>query len=342
MSRLQERITQGTTGRFAGLDNGFKDLNKVLFGVQKKCYTLIGGQSGTYKTTLLDFIFLNAIQDAKAKGIPIDVFYYSFEIDKISKQCNWLSQLAYKTYGKIISPEKIKGLGNNRLSSDELEIVNSLVPEIEELFNSINFIFDITNPTGIYNDIFKHCSKYGEFKYSTYINEHGEEKKRIESFKYHEDRYVLIGIDHIVLSKKERGFTTKENIDKLSEYMLGLRNIFDVSPFLVQQFNSGLSATDRQKFKGVDLSPSQTDFKDSTNPYQDCDVALGIINPYKLDMETYLGYDINKFKDRFIALKVIKNRLSKDNVAKGLLAKPEIGSFVELPRANIINYSDYV
>lgn len=342
MSSLKQRVQDGISGKYVGLENGFKDLNKVLFGVQKKCYTLIGGQSGTYKTTLLDFIFLNAIQDAKAKNIPIDVFYYSFEIDKLSKQCNWLSQLVYKTYGRVIPPEKIKGLGGNRMTSDELEMVESLIPELEELFDSINFVFDATNPTGIYNDIYKHCAALGDFKYSKYTDDSGEEKKRVESFKFREDRYVLIGIDHIVLSKKERNFTTKENLDKLSQYMLILRNIFDVSPFLIQQFNMGMSATERQKFKGVDLSPSQTDFKDSTNPYQDCDVALGIINPYKLDMETYLGYDTSKLKDKFIALKVIKNRLSKDNVAKGLLAKPEIGSFVELPKANIINYADYM
>jgi len=269
MSSLKQRVQEGVSGKYVGLANGFKDLNKVLFGVQRKCYTLIGGQSGTYKTTLLDFIFLNAIQDARAKNIPIDVFYYSFEIDKLSKQCNWLSQLVYNTYGKVIPPEKIKGLGGNKMTPDEVEMVNSLIPELEELFASINFVFDITNPTGIYNDIFKHCSKLGDFTYSPYTDEAGNEKKRIESFKFREDRYVLVGVDHIVLSKKERGYTTKENIDKLSEYMLSLRNIFGISPFLIQQFNMGMSAVDRQKFKGVDLSPAQSDFKDSTNPYQD-------------------------------------------------------------------------
>jgi hypothetical protein len=30
-----------------------------------------------------------------------------------------------------------------------------------------------------------------------------------------------------------------------------------------------VSSVDRLKFKGADISPQQTDFKDSTNPYQD-------------------------------------------------------------------------
>lgn len=341
MTELKNRIQEGLDGKFEGLENGFKDLNDVLFGVQKKCYTLIGGLSGTYKTTLLDYIFLNALKDAEKKNIKIDVFYYSFEIDKLTKQCNWLSQLAYKKYKLVIPPEKIKGLGNNRLNSKEQSIVEGLIPEVEEMFNKINFIFDSVNPYGIYKEIFDYCISKGTAKYENYIDENGKTKQRITSFKWNEDRYLLIGIDHLYLAKKEKGNNTKENMDKLSTNLVSLRNLFGVSPFVVQQFNQGLNAVDRAKFKGIDLSPQQTDFKDTTNPYQDCDIALGIINPFKLDMFEYNGYNIQKFRDRFISLKVIKNRLSKDNVAKGLLAKPEVGSFEELPKPNVINYEIY-
>jgi hypothetical protein len=62
--------------------------------------------------------------------------------------------------------------------------------------------------------------------------------------------------------------------------------------FIVQQFNQGLSSVDRLKFKGADISPQQTDFKDSTNPYQDADVVLGLMNAYKMDLETSLTYNI--------------------------------------------------
>lgn len=72
-----------------------------------------------------------------------------------------------------------------------------------------------------------------------------------------------------------------------------------------------------------------------------CDVALGIINPFKLDMFDYQGYNTRILRDRFISLKVIKNRLDRDNVSKGLLARPEVGSFQELPPPQEINYSNY-
>ena len=341
MSELKKRVEEGLQGKYEGLNNGFSDLNNYIFGIQKKCYTLIGGLSGTFKTTLVDYMVSNAIEDAQNKGIPIDVLYYSFEIDKLTKQCNWLSQLAFRKYNVEIPSEKIKGLGNYRLNSEEQRIIDKLIPEVEKMFNDIKFTFDAVNPTGIFNDVFKHCEQLGEFTYSEYTNEKGEKKKRIESFKYTDDRYVIVAIDHLYLTKKERSFSTKENMDKTSEYLVYLRNIFSISPIVVQQFNQGLTAVDRAKFKGVDLSPQQTDFKDTTNPYQDADVVLGIINPFKLDMFKYQGYDTEKLRDRFVSLKIIKNRLSRDNIAKGLYAHPKSGRFEELPIPSKIDYNKY-
>ena len=327
---LKNRIVAGLAGKYQGLGNGFKDINKYIFGVQRKCYTLLGGASGTYKTTLLDFIILNALVDAEKKGIPIDVFYYSFEIDEMTKKCNWLSQLAYNTYGMVIPPEKIKGLGDNRLTTREQEIVDELIPEVEKLFAKIKFYFEPINPTGIYHEVFKHCSTKGDLVYEPYTDENGVDKKRITGYVPKDERYTLVAIDHLYLLRNERNFTTKQNMDKMSEYLVALRNIFGISPFVIQQFNQGMSATDRQKLKGVDLSPSQTDFKDTTNPYQDCDVALGTMNAFKLDLKTCLGYNLEFFRDKFIMLKIIKNRLSRDNVAKGIYCHPESGRFEEL------------
>jgi replicative DNA helicase len=331
---LRARIKDGLEGKYQGLSNGFRDINQYIFNVQRKCYTLIGGLSGTYKTTLLDFIILNAITDAERQGIPTDVFYYSFEIDQETKKCNWLSQMAYNEYGVTIPPERIKGLGDNRLSSREQEIIDSLIPKVEHLFSKIKFTFDAVNPTGIYTDVFRHCKENGELLYEPYVDEHGDTKQKIVGYTPKDNRYVLVAMDHLALMRRERNFSLKENMDKMSEYLVALRNIFHISGFIIQQFNQGLSSVDRQKFKGVDISPQQTDFKDTTSPYQDADIVLGTMNAHKMDMEYCLGYDIKILKQKFIMLKIIKNRLSRDGIAKGLLASPEEGRFIELPKPN--------
>ena len=344
---LRARIKESIDGQYSGLENGFDRLNEVIFGVQRRCYTLLGGQSGTYKTTLVDYILFNALEDAKKKGIKLNVFYYSFEIDKITKQCNWLSQIIYKKYKKVVPPEKIKGLGGNKLTLEEVHYLYESIEYVENLFSQINFRFQTTNPTGIYNELWSFGESQGKLIKEPYKYTDAEGKEvngfRISSFKPNDpNSYTLVIMDHMALMKKERGFQTKELIDKYSEYCIELKNMFGFSFINIQQFNRGLSSVERAKFKGIDLSPQQSDFKDSTNPYQDADVVLGTMCPYKLDMNSCLGYDVKKLKDKMIMLKVIKNRLSRDNVAIGLYANPSAGAFAELPLVNSINYDDYV
>lgn len=338
---LEQRIQAGLEGEYQGLFNGFSRVNNYIFGIQRGTYYLLGGQSGTFKTTLADFMVLNALQWAESNNIPIDVFYYSFEIDKLTKQCNWLSSVIYQKYGKVISPEKIKGLGNFRLTSEEHELVKSEIPEMERLFDKINFTFKAENPTGIYNTLVEHAKENGTIEYETYTYQGQTHQKFKKYIPNQPGVYRLVIIDHLYLLKKERGFQTKEVIDKMSEYAVSLRNMYGYTPIFIQQFNQGLSSVDRLKFKGADLSPQQSDFRDSTSPYADADIVLGTMSPFKLDIDTSLGYDVKRLKGKMLMLKIIKNRLSTDNIGIGLCVNPKAASFSELPLPNQINYRDY-
>jgi len=333
---FKERITKGLDGSYQGLANGFSRINKYIFGIQRGCYTVLGGLSGAAKTTFLDYILLEAIKDAKLKNIPINIFYYCLEINEETKKANWLSTLIYQKYKIVVEPEKIKGLGDYRLIKDEQLLVDDLLPELEEIWSKINWVFNSINPTGLYFECWKFMEKRGKFQYIDYVTEKGEKKQRIDKFiADNPNEYNIIAADHLALFSRERDYTLKENIDKISEYAVSLRNTFNMTIFFLQQFNQTLNSVDRQKFKGVDLSPQQNDFKDSSNPYQDSDIALGLLNAYKMGMEECLEYNINKsplgLKHRFRMLKIIKNRLSRDDIAIGLFFHPEAGRFKEFP-----------
>lgn len=337
--QFKQRIEQGLAGEYQGLANGFQRLNKYIYNTQRGCYSLLGGLSGSSKTTLCDFILLNSMQDAKAKNIPFNVTYYSWEIDEMSKRANWLSVLIYNKYDRVISPQTIKGLGDSRLTLEEQEIVYDTLPELEELFSKIKWHWVPTNPTGLYTEWWKTMSEKGKFNTIPYIDEDNNQKERIVSWTANnKEEYNIVIMDHISLGKLERNFTLKQNIDKISEYIVLCRNMFNMTFYVVSQFNQGLSSVERLKFKGVDISPQQTDFKDSTSPYQDADIVLGLLNAYKMDLETSLSYNIKvdgfpgNLKSKYRLLKVIKNRLGQDNISIGLYTKPEAGYFEELPK----------
>lgn len=249
----------------------------------------------------------------------------------------------YKKYNVFISPEKIKGYGKkNRLSLEEQKMISDEETFMDELFNSIDFTFDSVNPTGIYNDTWRFMETIGSISKEKYINSDGKEDWKVIKYIPNDAKEVtLIIVDHLYYLKSERGYETKQNIDKFSEYCVKLRNLFGVSILAVQQFNSGLNAIDRQKFKQADLSPQQTDFKDTTNPYQDADVVLGIMDPFKLELYDCLGYNIRKLRSNFLMLKIIKNRLSSSNISLGLLVHAKAGSFIELPPSHEMNEDRY-
>lgn len=238
---MKERISSGLQGDYEGLDNGLNRINNYIFGVQRACYTLIGGLSGSAKTTFLDFQILNALQDAEAKGININIIYYSWEIDKVTKKANWLSVLIYKKYGIIIPPEKIKGLGKNRLTDEEQQLVFSELEELEKLFSKIHWIWESQNPTGLYKYWWSFMSTRGTFTYETYLDENEKEQERIVNFELNDPtEYNIVAIDHIALAKLERGYILKQNLDKLSEFAVICRNQFKMTFIFLQQFNQGL------------------------------------------------------------------------------------------------------
>ena len=328
---IKERIAAGLAGKYKGLDIKLPGISKYIFGIQRSTYYLVGGISGSGKTTLVDFMLLSAIDDAIKQNIPIHVIYYSFEIDKLTKDCNWLSNIAFNKFNVIISPEKIKGLGDNRLTSEEQGLIDKCIPILDNLKKYIHFEYQPTNPTGINHQIFDHCESIGKIHYEDYIDNSNIKKKKIVGYTPNNpDQYILVVTDNLENLKTENNMNNKENIDKFSEYMVLSRNLFGITPIVVSQFNDGLSSVDRAKFKGVDLSPQITDFKSTRQPYADCEVAIGLMCPWKLDMNRCLGYDLNSYKESFIMCKIIKNRLSKDNIATGLIFNPQAGTFKEI------------
>jgi replicative DNA helicase len=333
---FRERIQEGLEGKYTGLANGLDRTNKYIFNWQRSCYYLLGGLSGAAKTTLLDFMLLNAIDEADSKGINVNIFYYCLEISEDVKKANWLSVLIYRKYKKVVPPEAIRGLGDSRLTEEELAMVEDLLPKLESIWSRIFWTFNSINPTGLYKDVWKFMINRGTIEYENYQDEQGKTKQRIVRYTNNDpNEYNFIVADHIALFGRERGYDLKQNLDKLSEYLVTLRNTFHVTIAMLQQFNQGLNNFERQQFRGVDLSPAQNDFKDSSNPYQDADVVMGLMNAYKMQLDEYLGYDINKtslgLKHRFRALKIIKNRLSRDDIMIGLLFHAEAGFFKELP-----------
>ena len=148
-------------------------------------------------------------------------------------------------------------------------------------------------------------------------------------------------IDHIGLVDREQGFTTKNAIDKMSEYFVKyLRNRYNYTCVAIQQQASeseGLEAIKQKK-----MLPTAATLGDSKYTARDCDLALGLFDPSKFGLPSWLGYKIQDTDNSGLRtycrfLYVLANRNGEMGGICPLFFDGAVCDFEELPRPDDIN-----
>jgi len=332
-------VDAGRLGFNKGLPHGFDRLVEYIPDIQKSTYYLCGGESGVgksafaYNTFMLNPLdYYLGVKDNM--NIKVDVLLYSFELTKEKVLVKAVCRDIYKTHGILLDINYALSKGKYRISDEHYKLVKESADRLEQISDCVH-IWDIpTNPTGVYKNIIDFASKNGSG-----IGDFTNGNTILNYKPHHSNHYVIVIIDHISLSLKERGFNTKDIIDKLSEYLVLLRNKLGITPVVIQQLNRSMSSTDRFRLERVE--PQLSDFKDSGNTIQDSDIVMALHSPHRYEMNTHRKYDITKLKDRFRQLGILKNRDGESDKNLGMLFVGECGLFKELPRVEEVTDEYY-
>ena len=323
-------VTKGLKGENQGIPLHLEDLDETISGFQRGFYYLIGAESGAGKTTLADDILLDVYEQIKNK--PHTILYYSFEISKMMKRAKIASYYVAKKHRVRINPKTILGL-KHTLTREQALLVIDVAPQVDQFFKDITFVEETVNPTGIYKDIFAELEKVGDFQYEEYTVE-GKVKHKIVGFEYTDkEHFFIVVIDHIGLCGSERGLSKKENIDKISEYLVYFRNRANISPIVVQQFNTDLTNSYRSQENENTIAPTRLDFGDSKYTYRDADVVFGLVDPITYAVRNIAGYNATNMHNKLRVNFLLKNRYGEDNRRWPLVIDPIGGKFTELPQS---------
>lgn len=347
-------VEEGLKGINQGIPAGLPSFDKAVYNTQHKKIIGVVGSPKSGKTAMM---LQRYIVSPFLAGANIKWVWYSLEMSKeqiiarlTSMFGNIHSKKEYKE-GKStviyrISEAKILGMGEERLSPDEFEFVKRIVSiYIDPLMGTedsegnvitpgrIEFIEDrtVSNPTGIHKYLMKIAKDNGTFLYEKYTTTEGD-KQRLKGYIPSNDTKIWVIIDHLGLMKKEKGFTKKDNIDKMvDDYAVGLRNLCGFTFILLSQLNRGIKALDRIKFSGEELQPSTEDIKDSGSLEESGDIIFAIFNPstYK-HLKTHLGYDLNVFQGSYRSIHCIASRYTPSPLNKSLWFDKKTGIFSEL------------
>lgn len=338
---LKNEVEKGLNDQNGGIPMGFERLNNYI-GIRKGIYTLVGGLTGSGKTSFVDDAYvLNPFDwtltpEGKKSGIKIKFWYRSMERNRTYKYAKWVSRKVFLDQGIIIPVPKLLGW-TGKLTKDEHDLFLLYENYIKEMEDSVIMYDGPENPVGIAKDLKKYAESRGK------IEELDEYNKIYVPNDPNE--ITIVVIDHIGLLKTTKDLPTKKQaIDKLSNELRFARDFYGYSPVAVSQFNRDISNPIR--IKNGDVEPQLDDFKDSSSPGEDCDVALALFDPMRYKVPDPSGYDLDKLKDEygskyFRSLRLIKNSYGADDVRIGLGFFGQIGMFKELNRKKDMTDADY-
>lgn len=317
---FKSALEKGKRGEEQGLslgNDGLQNLSRALNGLQKGRIITVAAGPKVGKSTLVDSGFvIECLMDAFDKGIEIDIIYFSFEIDRVSKEFDFASHFLYRDYGieYVKLPEGVTkdNLNTIPISSNylrgrtiddngEVILIN---PEIEKLLlkvyedrieplfgkydekgkrlseGLIKFVEQRENPTGLRNKLLKYASQHGTFEKEELPNKEGGTYTRYLSYTPHNsNKFVVVVTDHVRKLHLERGMTIKQCIDKWSEYAVFLRNLCQFSFIHIIHLNRNMADTNRLKFMKDMIYPEPSDIKDSSNLSEDSDTIITMFNP---------------------------------------------------------------
>jgi len=207
---------KGQLGKNKGLSmgEGLYQLDSDVNGVQKGMMYAVGAGPKVGKSTFVDYGFvIEPYLDALENDKPLDIIYFSYEIDRVSKEFDFAAHFLARDHeiDKVTLPEgvtvndekKVETSANylrGRIQDDNKNFVpvNENVKEklmlvhkyrIEPLFGeydvdglmikegAIKFFEERENPTGLRNHIMDYAERNGKFRKQTVETKNQEGKK---------------------------------------------------------------------------------------------------------------------------------------------------------------------
>jgi hypothetical protein len=338
---LKAEVDKGLSGKNGGIPMGFHRLNRYV-GIRKGMYYLVGGLTGSGKTSFIDDAFvLNPVdwalsKEGLASGVKVKVWYRSMERSRTYKMAKWVSRKIFLDQGIIIPVSKLLGW-TETLTKDEHDLFLYYEDYVNQLSDIVTIIDGPENPVGIAKDLKKYALERGSIEQLDEYN-----KIYVPD---NPNEITIVVIDHIGLLKLTKDQPTKKQaIDKMSDELRYARDFYGYSPVVVSQFNRDISNPTR--IKNGDVEPQLEDFADSSATQNDADVVMALFDPIRYKVADPSGYDLDKLKDEygakyFRSLRVIKNSYGEDDIRIGMGFLGQIGMFKELNRKKDMTEADY-
>lgn len=271
IDNLEERRQNVLNGGTNCIPLPFARFRSEIPGIEQGQYVILSANQKVGKTNIANYIYLFSVLDyafANPDKCSVHIIYFALEeaVQKIIER--YLSHLLFQLDGIRMSPTDLRSTSTDfPIPEDVLEKLRSseYQERIRFFEQCVQFETEDTNPTGIYRVCEKYAKAVGKYK-SKKIISNGLEKKTVEVFDSYvqndPNHYKIVIIDHIGLVDKEKGFRTKDAVDKMSEYCVKyLRNRYNYTCVVIQQ--QAADAEGLEAIKQKQMVPTASNLADS-------------------------------------------------------------------------------
>ena len=326
-------VDEGREGHNIGLSTGSAKLDLYADGYLPGVSFLIGGASGTGKTTftLYRYVYCPLVAYLRGECQERDPHWKMFSLEMTRSQvyAKLVSMYIFDNYGVELRFKQIFSRGKDCILSDEeYELLTKCKDFIKILDERLSFFEGSLNEATYLKEMNEELEKWGTFEDGRYIPN---------------NPHMILGvvIDHMTLIKASNGRSKKEEIDAISRDSVQIRNNTKiVSPIMISQFNRNSNGQERMT-QGLQ-DPSIEDYKDSGSLVEDSMVVIGLFSPHKYKLSTYKKYNIKTLEQCFIGVFILKSRFGASDMMIPTGFYGDCSHYADLPKPeNIYDYEKY-
>jgi replicative DNA helicase len=333
----------------------FPTLNKHIPGIIKGVYYIVTASSGVGKTQLTKSLFVlepyKYIKKYSDKNLKLKILYFALEESKEEFTLGLISNRLKVKHNLSYSVLDLQTYTNKVISQDVLNKIYECREYFQDLEKYLVVEDSISNPTGIYKYVRDYSEKNGTHHYKT-LNIQGKDEKIYSHYTPNDlNEFVIVITDHISLLQEEKDGVTGQMMNKhqtITKWSADYSRKQITKHFKYAVVNVQQQSADKEKMQFTNqgqsieskLEPSLDGLADNKLTQRDALVVLGLFAPDRYEIRKHLGHDIVKLKDNYRCLKILKNRLGRPNLKKGLYFDGETNTFKELDSPSNIEEKD--
>lgn len=339
VAEFLDLVKKGREGKNQGLPIGLTKLEDYIGELLGNETILVAADSGVGKSTFVLYSYVyRPIMSDECEKKDYRIAMYNYEMTESQILAKLLGMYLYEKYGEILTFTDIFSRGKvegeaNILSDEYYDLIEECIPILEKFANRITF-FPEAKTSELYEEkLLGWLENFGTFEnpFNGFVDNTYTPNNP--------DQILGVITDHLNMVSAIPNI--KVTIDNIANMQVSARNMCKILTFIdIMQLNRGASGDAR--IRSNLREPQSSDFRDSSVVYDGSHIVMTLFSPFKAEIKEHSHYQVERLGNRYISVKILKNRFGVANIRDALAFYGEISSYRELPKASeIVDYEKY-